>query len=230
MNATQIKTALEAVLLASDRPLSATDLSRLLSDDDDRVSVREVRAGLESLMSDYDGRGAELKEVATGFRFQTHDRFSACVARLWEEKPPRYSRALLETLALIAYCQPITRGEIEAVRGVAVSTKTIRLLEDREWITELGHKEVPGRPMLYGTTKHFLDYFNLRSLKELPALPELDKVREMYPDMNVAVIPGDGGDRVAGDSDNVKEKSRETLDPEEELRGESSDNVADISG
>ena len=123
-----------------------------------------------------------MKQVASGFRLQVRAEYETWVARLWEQKPPRYSRALMETLALIAYRQPITRGEIEDIRGVSVSTNIIRTLEERDWVKSLGHKEIPGRPTLYGTTREFLDYFNLKSLNELPTLAEIRDIDQFNPE------------------------------------------------
>lgn len=163
---------LEAVLLAAGEPLS---LERLLGvfPDAERPSREEVRAGLNALMVDYRGRGVELVEVASGFRLQVPKTFSPWVSRLWEERAAHYSRALLETLALIAYRQPITRGEIEAVRGVSVSSSIMKTLQERGWVKVIGHREVPGRPALFATTRTFLDYFNLKGLDELPPLAAL---------------------------------------------------------
>ena len=138
-----------------------------------------VRQALAELAVDYEGRGFELKEVASGFRIQVRDDYAPWVSRLWEEKPPKYSRALLETLALIAYRQPITRAEIEDIRGVAVSSNIVKTLLEREWIRVVGHKELPGRPAMYATTRQFLDYFNLKSLAELPTLSELRDLEQI---------------------------------------------------
>ncbi|MGI9324149.1 MAG: SMC-Scp complex subunit ScpB [Pseudomonadales bacterium] len=137
-----------------------------------------VKRLLEALMQAFEGRGVELTRVASGYRLQVRQDYSRWVSRLWEEKPPRYSRALLETMALIAYRQPVTRGDIENVRGVAVSQNIMRTLSERGWIREVGHREVPGRPALYGTTKAFLDYFNLKSLAQLPPLEEIRELIE----------------------------------------------------
>lgn len=167
-----LKILLEAALLAADEPLSLERLG-LLFDESQRPSRDTLRAALAVLEQDYAGRGVELVEVASGFRIQVRQELSPWVSRLWEERAARYSRALLETLALIAYRQPITRGEIEDVRGVSVSTSIVKTLLERGWIKVLGHREVPGRPALYGTTRGFLDYFNLKSLGELPPLAEL---------------------------------------------------------
>lgn len=169
---------LEALLLASDQPQSIEQLHRLLGAELG-VTKKDLRAALE-LLGLRVGQGAsELKEVGSGFRIQVRSEYAEWVGRLWQEKPPKYSRALLETLALICYRQPITRGEIEDVRGVAVSTNILRTLLERGWIRELGVKEVPGRPALFGTTHQFLDDFNLRSLDQLPALPEIKDLDQL---------------------------------------------------
>ncbi|HPF58096.1 MAG TPA: SMC-Scp complex subunit ScpB [Candidatus Competibacteraceae bacterium] len=160
---------LEAVLLAAGEPLS---LERLLDifPETERPERDALRKALLELMNSYAGRGMELIEVANGFRLQVPQTFSPWVSRLWEERTAHYSRALLETLALIAYRQPVTRGEIEEVRGVSLSSSIMKTLQERGWIKVIGHREVPGRPALYATTRVFLDYFNLKSLSELPPL------------------------------------------------------------
>lgn len=168
----QLQLILEAALLAAGRPLSLEQLSALFADFE-RPSRERLRAALDALGQKYEGRGAELRETGSGFRIQVRPEFAPWVSRLWEERPARYSRALLETLALITYRQPITRGEIEEVRGVGVSSSIIHTLLEREWIRVVGRREVPGRPAMYGTTRKFLDHFNLRSLDDLPALLEL---------------------------------------------------------
>jgi segregation and condensation protein B len=165
----ELKTILEALLLAAGEPLTP---DRLLAafPEAERPDRDTLRAALAELAADYAGRGIALVEVASGFRLQVPKTFSPWVSRLWEERAARYSRALLETLALIAYRQPITRGEIEDVRGVSLSGGIMKALQERGWIKVVGHREVPGRPALYATTRAFLDYFNLRSLSELPPL------------------------------------------------------------
>lgn len=174
MDKTELKKIVEAALLASDRPLSVPQLDDLFQGDDQAsVSHEELATALESLREDCANRGIELLEVASGFRFQVRQEIHLWIRRLWAERPSRYSRALLETLALIAYRQPITRGEIEQVRGVSVSSNIIRTLEEREWIRVVGHRDTPGRPALFGTTRGFLDYFKLKSLDELPPLAEI---------------------------------------------------------
>ncbi|AFT66782.1 MAG: segregation and condensation protein B [Cycloclasticus pugetii] len=167
-----IKNIIEASLFAASEPLSIMELQNLFSLEDrpDKHSLREV---VNQLQDEYSTKPVELVEVANGYRFQVKSKYSPWVARLWEEKPVKYSRALLETLAIIAYQQPATRGEIEDIRGVAVGTNIIRTLEDRNWVRVIGRKEVPGRPALYATTKAFLDYFNLQTLADLPPLATL---------------------------------------------------------
>lgn len=169
----ELKALLEAILMASDVPLSLKEILSLL--DSEEYAESDIIRTLFELETQYRDAcgGIELVEVASGWRFQVPERFSAWVGRLFEAKQQRYSTAFFETLALIAYQQPVTRGDIEAVRGVAVSSNIIKTLEDREWIKVVGRKEVPGRPMLYATTEQFLDDLNLKSLKELPPLPEL---------------------------------------------------------
>lgn len=163
---------LEAALLAAGKPLSL-DRLRELFDEAERPGTRKLQDALARLQEQYLERPVELKEVASGWRLQVRGEFSPWVSRLWEERPQRYSRALLETLSLIAYRQPITRGEIEDIRGVAVSSQIVKTLMEREWVRIVGHRDVPGRPAMYATTRQFLDYFNLASLSELPALAEL---------------------------------------------------------
>ncbi|MDX9875145.1 MAG: SMC-Scp complex subunit ScpB [Spongiibacteraceae bacterium] len=162
----------EGALLAAGKPLAVADLAALF-ESHERPSSDAIRRALAAIGEQCAGRGFELKEVASGFRFQVAQEVAPWIARLWEEKPQRYSRALLETLALIAYRQPITRGDIEEIRGVAVATNIMKTLLEREWVRVVGHKDVPGRPALYATTRKFLDYFNLKNLDELPTLAEI---------------------------------------------------------
>ena len=173
----QLAALLEAVLLAAGRPLSIPRLAELF-DEFERPEPAQLRQALALLAEGCAGRGLELREVASGFRLQVPERFAPWVSRLWEERPQRYSRALLETLALIAYRQPITRGEIEDIRGVTVSSQIVRTLQERGWIRVVGHREVPGRPAMLATTKGFLDYFNLKNLNELPPLASLRELTE----------------------------------------------------
>jgi segregation and condensation protein B len=172
MQIEQLKRIIEATLLAASQPLSMTQLGELFVEEDE-VDRAQLAMALEQLSEDCQGRGVELKEVASGFRYQVRQEVHPWVSRMWSEKPSRYSRALLETLALIAYRQPITRPEIEQIRGVVVSSSIVKTLEEREWVRVVGHRDVPGKPALYGTTRAFLDYFNLKSLDELPPLSEI---------------------------------------------------------
>jgi len=181
----KLKNIIEAALLAADRPLNVEQLAPLVAQGQGQYSRDAIREALAILEADCAGRGVELKRVASGYRYQVRQELSAWIARLWEEKPPRYSRALLETLALIAYRQPITRGDIEAIRGVAVSIGIVKTLQEREWIRVVGHRDVPGRPGTYGTTRQFLDYFNLGSLDELPALAELVGLDKAQPQLDL---------------------------------------------
>ena len=183
MDITKLKIILEAVLLAADRTLKVVQLEALFELDEERPTRDEIRQALHEMEDDYASRGYELKKVASGFRLQVKQEYANWVGRLWEEKPARYTRALLETMALIAYRQPITRGEIEEVRGVSVSSNIVKTLLERDWIKVLGHKDVPGKPALYGTTKEFLDYFNLNSLDQLPTLAEIKDLDSIHPEL-----------------------------------------------
>ena len=179
-----LKRIIEAALLAAGNPLTATQLLSLFGDNE-ATSHDEIARAIASLQADCETRGIELVEVASGFRYQVRHDVHAWVARLWTEKPSRYSRALLETLALIDYRQPITRAEIEQIRGVAVSTHIVKTLEEREWIRVVGHRDVPGKPALFGTTRGFLDYFNLKSLDELPSLGEIRDIDDLDPQLSL---------------------------------------------
>ncbi|MDQ1363321.1 MAG: segregation and condensation protein [Pseudomonadota bacterium] len=183
MEQQKVKNIIESVLLAADKPLDVKTIETLFETDMDRPGHDQIMQALQSLSEDYRNRGIRLHEVASGYRMQVVEENAPWVARLWEEKPQRYSRALLETLVLIAYRQPITRGEIEEIRGVSVSTQTTKTLLERDWVRVLGHKDVPGRPAMYGTTRAFLDYFNLKTLDELPALSEIKDMDKLYPEL-----------------------------------------------
>ncbi|TLY49403.1 MAG: SMC-Scp complex subunit ScpB [Gammaproteobacteria bacterium] len=181
MNESYVRNVIEAALLAAGTPLPVAELTRLF-EDSARPSAQQVRAALAALGAEYSGRGIELKETASGFRIQVRRELAAEISRLWPERTARYSRALLETLALIAYRQPITRAEIEAVRGVAVNPNIIRTVIERNWVRVVGHRDVPGHPELLGTTREFLDYFGLQSLDELPPLAEIKAMGDFKPD------------------------------------------------
>jgi segregation and condensation protein B len=172
MDERYVRNVIEAALLAAGRPLQPAELAELF-EESVRPAPAQVRAALTELAGEYAGRGIELKETAAGFRIQVRRELAAEITRLWPERPPRYSRALLETLALIAYRQPITRAEIEAVRGVAVNPNILKSMMERGWVRVVGHRDVPGRPELLGTTRDFLDYFGLKDLDELPPLAQL---------------------------------------------------------
>ena len=168
----KVKMIVEGLLLAAGRPLTLDNIA-LVFNEKERPDSKELKAVMHVISEECNDRGFELKEVASGYRFQVKQELSGWIAKLWEEKSPRYTRALLETLALIVYRQPITRGDIEEIRGVGVSPNIIRTLLDREWVRVVGHRDVPGRPAMFATTKRFLDYFNLKSLQELPPLSEI---------------------------------------------------------
>ncbi len=186
-NLASVKRVLETALLSAQEPISPQQLRRLF---DEEVSLEAIRNVLDDLRGDWADRGVELVQVATGWRFQARAEMQRYLDRLHPEKPPRYSRAVLETLAIIAYKQPVTRGDIEDIRGVTVSSQILKTLEARGWIDLIGHKEVPGRPGLYATTKSFLDDLNLRSLEELPSLEELQSSLDLeFPSLADASAP-----------------------------------------
>ncbi|MBW5802852.1 SMC-Scp complex subunit ScpB [Coxiella endosymbiont of Ornithodoros amblus] len=190
MSEVNLKIVIEAALFASAEPLTPEHLQQLF-DEQNPISLPEIKNLLSELKEDYRDRGVALQEVASGYRFRARPDFSPWLQRLWKKKPARYSRALLETLALIVYRQPISRGEIEKVRGVAVSSDIIKKLLDREWISVVAHRDVPGKPALFGTTKTFLNYFNLKSLEELPPLEEvvnLEKIEVQFDEQLALVI------------------------------------------
>jgi segregation and condensation protein B len=202
----QLKQILEAALLAAGQPLSHAQLGALFSDEE-RPPAGEISRALEQLSNDCANRGVELKKVASGYRLQVKQDLNEWVSRLWKERPQRYSRALLETMALIAYRQPITRGEIESVRGVSVSTNIIRTLQEREWIRVVGHRDVPGKPALFGTTKTCLDSFDLQNLDDLPTLAEIRDMENLEPELQLEPVP----------------PAADVRDPEHEASNESTD-------
>ena len=185
MNEQQLKNILEAILMSAGKPISLEKLLDYLDQEESRPSITLVKKQLMALQEDCEGRGIELKEVSSGFRYQARDNYAKWVSKLWEEKPQHYSRALLETLSLVAYRQPVTRADIEEVRGVSVSTSIVRTLLEREWVRVVGHRDVPGRPALYATTRQFLDYFNLKSLDELPSLSEIKDLSKHDPQLDL---------------------------------------------
>ena len=183
MDKEQLKNITEAALMVSERPVSLNRLLALFEKELDRPEKADVRAAIDQITEDYTGRGIEVKEVASGFRIQVNGDYSEWINLLFEDRPPRYSRALLETLAIIAYRQPVTRAEIEEIRGVSVSSNIIRTLQERSWIRVVGQRDIPGRPELLATSKEFLDYFNLKKLSELPALAEIKDFDQINPDL-----------------------------------------------
>jgi segregation and condensation protein B len=208
MSDTYIKNVIEAALLAAGRPVPVSELQQMF-DEHSRPTTKELRAILETLAADYEGRGVAIKETANGFRFQVRTEFAHEVSRLWPDRPKKYSRALLETLALIAYRQPITRAEIEHVRGVAVNPEIVKTLMERNWVRVVGHRDVPGHPELLGTTAEFLDYFSLKSIEDLPPLAELKSLSDLNLQLPLpvngeaqpdAAATGENGEAAAGDS------------------------------
>jgi segregation and condensation protein B len=187
MERNEIKYFIESALLAAGRPLNIDQIKGLF-DEHAAPEKRQLREAITSLSEEYSARGIEIAEVASGFRMQVKASMAERLHRLWEEKPPRYSRALFETLALIAYRQPMTRGEIEEVRGVSVSSNIVRSLLEREWIRIVGHRDVPGRPALFGTTKLFLDYFGLKKLEDLPPLADLADWESLRVQLNLPQV------------------------------------------
>lgn len=178
------KQIIEGLLLAAGKPLPMSKIAEVFTENE-RPDPEALQAAMKEIEQDCASRGFELKKVASGYRFQVKQQYSEWVGKLWDEKPQRYSRALLETISIIAYRQPITRGEIEKIRGVAVSTNIIRTLMEREWVRVVGHRDVPGRPAMYATTREFLDYFNLRSLEELPTLAEVKELEDLEPELSL---------------------------------------------
>ena len=237
MKPAELKNIVEAALMVADDPLSVNNLLALFKADPRPPDRDDIRQALNALQADYADRGVELKEVAGGFRFQARTEVAEWVNRLFDERPQRYSQALLETLAIIAYRQPITRAEIEGIRGVGVSAKIIRTLMEREWIKAVGHREAPGRPELLATTGQFLDYFNLKKLAELPPLADLSDLAQAEPDLfeqadrdGDTVVALRGADGTAPDEDD----SRPGMDAPEQAGADESPlaegNVIPFSG
>jgi segregation and condensation protein B len=207
---------IEGALLAAAKPLTVDELIALF-DENERPAQDDVRNALTAIATQTVGRGFELREVASGFRFQIIQEVAPWIARLWEEKPQKYSRALLETLALIAYRQPITRGDIEDIRGVAVATNIIKTLLERDWVRVVGHKDVPGRPAMYATTRRFLDYFNLKNLDELPALADLRDLDALSAQLSI-----EGADTLLPEQQGDQQGEEQVTSEESSLQDESS--------
>ena len=238
----ELKRIIEGAMLASESPLTIDNLESLFVVESPTRS--EIRDAIAEIEADCESRGFELKKVATGYRFQVKEKYSEWVSRLWEERAPRYTRALLETMALIAYKQPITRGDIEEIRGVAVSTNIIRTLLEREWVRVVGHRDVPGRPAMYATTKHFLDYFNVASLEDLPTLQKIKDIAaeeaslvieepliemtsiELEPeDLELEGVNETDLDAVSQQVDQIQENIRQVMAPRPEERDEDWDDL-----
>jgi len=223
---TELKNIVEAALLVAGVPLTVEKLLSLFPEES-RPERDEVRAALEKIEAECEHRGIELKRIDQGYRFQTRQKYAEWIARLSEERPVRYSRALLETLAIIAYRQPVTRGEIEDIRGVAVSTEIIKTLLGREWIRQVGTRDVPGRPALYGTTRGFLEHFNLKGLDELPPLAELRDVDKIAAELNlrlpVDVEPGHEAGSASGNT-----SDGETPPDDRSMHGERTGDIASL--
>jgi segregation and condensation protein B len=225
MNEHDLKITIEATLLAAGRPVTTQQLLDLF-EERERPTKEQLQAALEQLANDYIERGIELAEVASGWRIQIRQRCIDVVSRLWQERPSKYSRALLETLALVAYRQPITRSEIEEIRGVSISSTIMRTLQERNWIRVVGHREVPGRPELLGTTREFLDYFGLRSLDQLPTLAELRDVESIGVQLELP-----GGDQQSNvDVSEVMDSEVDLLHSEESGGDDVADESDDMDG
>ena len=209
MNENKLKNIIEAALLAAGQPLSIDQMLSLFIDQD-QPAREDLRAGIKKLQEEYTDRAMEIKEVSSGFRLQVKEGFSSWVSRLWSERPSRYSKALLETLALVAYRQPVTRGEIEDIRGVGVSSSIMKTLLEREWVRVVGHRDVPGKPAMYGSTKKFLDYFNLKNLDELPTLAELRDLDIISNELGleVASVMVDGQQEAAGEEGQEEQEAQ----------------------
>ena len=235
MEIDKLRRIVEGALMAADSPLSIDHLQHLFGLEDAQPTRDEIRATLEDIETDCADRGYELKRVASGYRFQVREDLSPWIARLWDEKPQRYSRALLETLAIIAYRQPITRGDIENIRGVAVNSAIVKTLLEREWIRVVGHRDVPGKPALYATTRLFLDYFNLQRLEDLPPLSEIRDLVDINPELALSGkednADGDEADAATGlesspgaqeeaeseDAEELEEDFAEVTDPDQQV-------------
>lgn len=207
MDSRKLRNIVEGALLAAGQSLTVEKLEALF-DEDARPDREEIVAALQDIDADCRDRSYELKHTASGYRFQVRQELAPWIARLWEEKPKKYSRALLETLVLIAYRQPITRGDIEQIRGVAVSSDIIRTLMEREWVRVVGHRDVPGRPALFATTRQFMDYFNLKSLEDLPPLDEIRDIDNINVELNLGLV-GDSATPDAGDNQEFDDEAGE---------------------
>jgi segregation and condensation protein B len=232
MNPEQLKNIIEAAFMVSEKPVSVSQLLALFEKETDRPEKADINTAIEQIMQDYEGRGIELKKVSSGYRVQVNGDYADWINHLFDDRPPRYSRALLETLAIIAYRQPVTRAEIEEIRGVSVSSNIIRTLQERSWIRVVGQRDIPGKPELLATTKEFLDYFNLKKLTELPSLSEIKDFDQINPDLFEelereansevarAAMAGqqiDSEEQVAKDEDDIVSETEEDTETEENV-------------
>lgn len=206
----KLKNIVESALFAAGEPLSVDRLLGLF-EEEERPEKKALQVIISTLQQECEGRGIELREVSSGYRYQARTDVSRWVSRLWEERAPRYSRALLETLALVAYRQPITRAEIEDIRGVAVSSSIMKTLQERGWVRIVGHRDVPGKPAMYASTREFLDYFNLKSLDELPTLSELRDIDKINAELDLR-LPGESGAELTNPDDPQAVVARITAD------------------
>ena len=237
MSETGLVQIIEGALLAAGKPLTVAQIAELF-EEHERPENAQIREALQEIAQRCEDRGFELVEVASGFRFQVRQSLSPWVARLWHERPARYSRALLETLALIAYRQPITRGEIEEIRGVAVSSNIIKTLHEREWIRVVGHRDVPGRPAMYATTRQFLDYFNLKNLDQLPALAEIRDLDTLNAELGFSDLQGEdrpsltlvGGTEHTGEGENADADAPAVDDPDHPAEATLTESPGDSAG
>ncbi len=221
----KLRRIIEAALFAAGKPLNLDKLGKLF-EEDERPSNPDIKQALAELLDDYKDRGVNLVEVASGWRFQSRDEFALWLQRLWEERPAKYSRASLETLSLIAYRQPVTRGEIEEIRGVSVSSNIIKSMLEREWIRVVGHRDVPGRPALFATTKNFLDYFNLKSLEDLPTLSEIKDLDALEPQLDLqekSVTDLKAQESTDSDEAEISDQDKQSADGTEIISDENSE-------
>ncbi len=224
MDKTEIKNFIESALLAAGRPLTVEQLQSLF-DDMSTPKKSQIKTAIDTLVDEYEDRGIMIEEVASGYRVQIRAGMADSLQKLWEERPPRYSRALFETLALIAYRQPMTRGEIEEIRGVSVSTNIVRTLLEREWVRVVGHRDVPGRPAMFATTKLFLDYFGLKNLDDLPPLADLSDWETLRVQLD---LPAVEEEEFPIETAEIREMPEIVLEPEEEDLDDDDDDDFDV--
>ena len=213
--------------MAANEPLSITRILNLFDDNEDAPDREQIKLAMEQISENRQGSGIELKQVSSGYRFQVRKEYSLWVSRLQEDKPARYSRALLETLAIIAYRQPITRSEIEDIRGVSVSSSIVKTLQERGWVRIVGHRDVPGKPALIATSREFLDYFNLKKLSELPSLAEIKDFDQMNPDLFEALEKADTSDSADAEPDQSVDEVVENTELESDSADQNDEAIDD---